>query len=123
MGIALIDYLIRLFGLGSATWISQFIFFGFPILGVLPQAHTFSRAEKLAPRPEDPIKIFDSVTERFRSRSHSKPRAADFLWGEAIEHVNRGWLGQPGELGNSGQLSLPHGVVINPVFRFSVSER
>ena len=94
--------------------------FGFPILGILSQANAFPKADKLPPRPSDSSGIFDSVKDRFRSRSQNKPKAADLLRNEALEQVNRGWLGQPIELNNSGQSSIPRGEVFNPVFRFPV---
>ena len=117
--VALLSYLMRRFGMGTADWPSQFVH-GFPILGSLSQDYVFPISNKLEPRPLGPSSIFDSAPERFRERARRNPKEQIVLRKEAMGQVERGWLAPPVLLNKFGQIDAAPKSKINPVFRFPV---
>ena len=107
--------------LGGDRWISQFIF-GFPTTGVLSQEGIFPPSDM--PKGPAPISsIWKTSVRRFKERARASGfKNAQVLWDEALSQVKEGWLSDPFEFDNEGNISqFPLGET-NAAFRFGVSQ-
>ena len=109
------------FSLGGDRWISQFTF-GFPTTGVFSQEGVFPNSEK-SKGPAPISTIWKTCKKRFRERARASGfKNSKVLWDEALEQVKEGWLSQPVEFSDEGDIPFfPLGET-NAAFRFGVSQ-
>ena len=110
--------LLRHFGLGGDRWVSHFIV-GFPTVGSFSQAWVYPLSDKHhAPVPVSAI--WRTSANRFEGRVRASGfRIAHELWGEAMEKVASGWLGEPIPFSEDGGVPFFSLWTSNAAFRFS----
>ena len=97
-------HLMKCFGLGGDRWMRQFVF-GFPIIGEIEQTGVFPR--DAAKRPPPPIgEIWSGNSTRFQTRARASGALnASVLWTEAMAQVDKGWLGPPLPIDQTGNVA------------------
>ena len=122
INIALFSALIEMLHLGNNYWVAQFVH-GFPITGFLSQAGVFPKRVDTRLEVDNPSKLFLSASSRFIKRSKQRNIShQQLMWDETILEVQRGWFSNPRLLNRSGRIVESPGELINPAFRFPVSQ-